>query len=205
MTKIRNLVLGAFAVALSFGMVGTASAVPLYDGSGLTDFSSSRSAENAPLARFRFTQDVEITSISSLVDPNGSGNVKFVIFDSGSLVFSSALSFSDTGGFQTLTSAPLTFNAVANTDYLIGSILDVAALYSFSIGDDTQGVATNISANGNITGFVNPTVSGGGGAVIAVSLDGGVSAVPLPAVAPMLLAALAALGFVSTRRSTASA
>ncbi|MBY8977868.1 hypothetical protein KHP62_18795 [Rhodobacteraceae bacterium NNCM2] len=204
--KFRNLLPGVFAVMLAFGQTAPASAATLYDGSGLNTSFTARFAESAPLAHFSFSQDVELTGISSLIDPSASGNAKFLIFENGVEVFSSRLSFTDTGGFFEISSGPFSFSATAGSDYFIGTILDVAADYSFSIGNDTQGIVTNLSTNGNVTGFATPVLAGGtGGGTIAVSLDGPVSAVPLPAVAPMLLVALGALGLVSTRRSKAVA
>ncbi|MBY8977869.1 VPLPA-CTERM sorting domain-containing protein [Rhodobacteraceae bacterium NNCM2] len=203
--KIRTFVLGTIAALLVVGQSAAVSAATLYDGSGESTSSTSRGAENAPLAFFQFAEDVVLTGITSLIDPSSSGNAKFLIFENGAEVFSSELSFTDTGGFQQISSAPFTFNAKANTDYFIGSVLDVAALYNFSVGDDVQGIVSNISRNQNVSGFTNPSLVGQAGATIGVSLDGNVSAVPLPAVAPMLLAALGALGFVATRRSKKAA
>ncbi|MEM7178461.1 MAG: VPLPA-CTERM sorting domain-containing protein [Pseudomonadota bacterium] len=203
--KIKNLVLGAFAAILAFSTVKPVSAALLYDGSAKTTEISIRPAGQAPLARFEFEAPAEINGITTFVDPDGSGTVKFLIFDGESLVFDIATPFSDTGGQQQMVSPFFSFNVLPGREYSIGTVLDVPTQHFFGLGQDTQGVVTNRGQNSNVITFNSPTLGFPGGGSGGVTLEGSVSptAVPIPAVAPMLLAALGALGFIGRRRRSA--
>lgn len=197
-----TLVAAIVAFVTAIALPASAMPVTLYDGSGLNSSDTNRNAEDAPLAFFRFAEDLELTGLSQLIDPDANGNAKFLIFEGDTLAFSQTVSFTDTGGLQAIASNPFSFSVTAGVDYFIGAILDVTAQFAFSVGDDIQGSITNFSANQNVDGFANPVLDGQAGAAIAVSLLGGeqVSAVPVPAALPLLISGLAALGFLRYRR-----
>ncbi len=204
MTSLR----GALAAALLALAASPASALAIFDGTGLTSGFSGRGAGSAPLAYFTFDQETTIGGISAVLDSSASGNIKFLIFDGSTLAYEGAsMSLIDTAGFAEVFSAPLSYTFLTGHDYFVGAIADVAASWSFGVGDVSQNGVNNISRNQNVVGFNDPFLEGQAGAAIAVSLygdlpgtGGGDAVVPLPAAAPLLGFGLAALGFAARRR-----
>ncbi|MEM7178460.1 MAG: VPLPA-CTERM sorting domain-containing protein [Pseudomonadota bacterium] len=199
--KITNLVFGACAAILCLGSAEPVSAAILYDGSAKTTNASVRPSGQAPLALFEFDVPAEITGITSYIDPDFSGFAKFLIFDGQNLALEITTQYLNTGGQQEFVSPDFSFNVVPGNEYSIGTVLNVGGQYFFGEGSDKQGPVNNIARNSNVLGFIAPTLGFSSGAAIGVTLSGtALSTVPIPAVAPMLLAALGALGFISRRR-----
>lgn len=204
MSAFRGVVAAAF-----LGLAASpASALAIFDGTGMTAISSSRSAEDAPLAHFTFDQETEIAGISVMLDPYSDGSIKFLIFDEGVLAYESASQpLTDGVGFIEATSGPLSFIFQTGRSYYVGAITDVAADWAFSQTGLSQNGINNLLQNANVSGFASPSASCCALAAIAVSLyddqpepETGDAAVPLPAAAPLLAFGLAALGFAARRR-----
>lgn len=198
---MKNLLIG-----LAMAAMATAShAATVYDGSALTGSGSVRAAGNSPVGNFTFAESMTLTGISQIVDLDADGDVKFVIFENGTLAYeSAAISVTDIG-VQTIASAAFSFTVDAGSQYQIGAVSNVGGVWRFGSGGvpNVQGAITQL-ANWNVTGFDSPTVANSGGAVIGISLSAeAIAAVPLPAGGALLLLALGATGAVRRRGSAA--
>src|SRR5215831_17907174 len=164
------------ASALVFVVAGPSQAALLFDDVSRADFTSTRPAENSPLAAITVSAPVAINQIGALVDLNSAGNLRFLIFDlnSHALLFSTgSTAYADDGLTYKVSPVFLDFVLTPGITYGIGAIADVGGLWSTnnsSAGNNfTQNsVTANDDRNGNVTIFAAPTLSTDGSAMIMV-------------------------------------
>jgi hypothetical protein len=195
---------GVAAAVLLALAASPALAVPIFDGTGLRENYSTRSAGDSPLAHFTFGQETTIEGFSALLDSGAAGNIKFLIFDEGALAYESAsIALANSLGFAEVFSGPMSYTFQTGRSYFVGAIADVGASWAYSLTEVTQNGVTNVRGNANVSNFASPLLGGLAEASIAVSLYGelpGDAVVPLPAAAPLLAFGLAAIGVAARRR-----
>jgi hypothetical protein len=115
------------------------------------------------------------------------------VFEGTALIWSDIVSGVTTTGYQEILSPTLSLALTVGNTYAIGAIGNFGNItYAFGNSAPSQN-GVNPLTNENVFSFDTPALTVGLSAYLAVSLYGSIAEVPLPASAPALLAALAAL------------
>lgn len=201
MLKFSSLAAAVAAMALAL----PASASIVFDNGALATGASNRTAGSSPLAMITVASTQTIDQIGVKFNPNANGNLKFVIFDTGTgnLLFSTgAEAFVDTGDQFYLSSVFSSFTLNAGTTYAIGGVADVGGLWDFATPGSPYsqgGFTARNNVNGNVSGFASPSLVGNGAAMIMVQLGSG-STVAVPEPGSLLLSAAALLASAAAMR-----
>ena len=133
--------------------------------------SSSRGAGDACGTAISVHTTMTISKISVKNTLNGAGNVKFLIFSNGTLVYASPPKAFSVTGDSWKDSDPLTFTLVAGQTYGITGISDVASsTWDYDTVAENTAAISSLIQNPNVTNFTTPVLGSPGGADCGIRL-----------------------------------
>ncbi len=133
--------------------------------------SSSRGAGDACGTAISVHTTMTISKISVKNTLNGAGNVRFLIFNNGTLVYASTPKAFSVTGDSWKDSDPLTFTLVAGQTYGITGISDVtSSTWDYDTVAENTAAITSLLQNPNVTNFTSPVLGSPGGADCGIRL-----------------------------------
>ncbi len=194
----NRIALAVAALAFLAATPASAQLVTHEDGAG--SFRTVRGPQDAPVSRLTVTSQQSISGFGIDIDPNGNGNLDFLIFnsDTGSLLFQSGpQSFTDVGAAYYY-SNPFSFTFNPGTTYGLTATSSVGGSYFVDFQANTVGAFNFLTGNQNVSGTslnVSQNCCDVGTALVLSN----VGAVPEPGTWALMLIGFGAVG-VSMRR-----